>query len=278
MALMERRFALEEQLDAHLNQWRRTEEHPAVVKTRERLAETIQRLETLEETVAGDTVVKINVERQKAKKSLEILAGRIETLESQRDELLGQIERYRVLQQNFYVVRNDYNRMQAELAETEEQLEFWSENLRNTQMALQAAVSNQAIRLAPLEHGEEQTRPSKPTVFQIIAVALAGGLGAGVGVVVLSELLNHSFNSVEHAVDDLKLPVLGAVSEIVTPARAFRRKIISLGLLPTAGALMVAILLVSFFLAYLSLERPHEYEQLMNRPQKFLVSTVLGRS
>ena len=120
------------------------------------------------------------------------------------------------------------------------------------------------------------TKPSSPTIAGVLMTALVLGLGVGALMVILAELFDHSFRSVQHAVDDLKLPVLGAVNEIVTPADSFRRKVINWGVFPAITTVMVAVLLVSIYLANLSLTDPGRFEQLTGRPTA--IGDLLGRA
>ena len=77
--------------------------------------------------------------------------------------------------------------------------------------------------------------------------------------------------------DELKLPVLGAINEIITPGRALRRKVLGWGVYPALGLAMVMILISAFAVAYLSLEYPNHFEKLRHRPGDFIKDALAGR-
>ena len=64
--------------------------------------------------------------------------------------------------------------------------------------------------------------------------------------------------------------------EIVTPADSFRRKVMNWGVFPAVTTVMVAILLVSIYLANLSLTQPERFEQLTGQPTA--IGGLLGQS
>ena len=61
------------------------------------------------------------------------------------------------------------------------------------------------------------------------------GFGAGVGMIIATETLDRSFRDVDETVDQPKLPVFGAVSEIVTHTEAHRRRVMAWGVFPALG-------------------------------------------
>lgn len=264
---------LEQELEGHLILGK-TDKHPIIIKLKQRVEEVRAEIATLptETSLAKD--IQPNQQRLDAMRQIDVLGREIEELQRQRAELEGEVEHYEILNRNFFVVRSDYVRLQRDLTEADSQLKFWEGNQRKTRMALAAEVGERGVRLRVLQRAPDLARPSRPTPVQIAAAALVAGLGVGGTIVLLAELLNRSLRSVEHAVDELKLPVLGAINEIVTPQIAFRRRLVDLGVVPTLSMALLLLLLVSFGITYLSLEMPHHYENLMTRPTEFVTKLL----
>jgi hypothetical protein len=267
--LLARLNALETELDEHLNKWGRTEDHPLVVKTRQRIAELHARVEqTPKEAIVGRDRIP-NQSRLQAEQQIQMLAGEQTALQRQIEELQTQLEQYEILNRNYFVVRNDYLKLQREYEEATNQLQFWETNLRQTTIALRAEIGQRGVRLSIIQRAPDQARPSEPTLPTILFAALALGLGTAGLVVFVAEVIDHSFRSVEHAVDDLKLPVLGTVNEILTEQQVLKRKVWNWGVYPSLATVMTVVLLVSLGLAYLSLREPLQFEQLMRSPGGF---------
>lgn len=274
--LINRKTAVENELDVSLSTFRRTEDHPAIISARARLIDIDKKLATTAPQIELSRNSETNQPRNDAMREIQTLRGALTALERQRDELIAQVEQYEVLDRNFYISRNEYAKMERELEEATSQATFWEDKLRSTQIALSAEFSQKGMRLT-FEQRADIARPSKPTMFMVIAAALVLGAGVGVLMLVVSELLDTSFRNADQAMDDLKLPVLGAVSEIVSPAQNFRRRILNYAIYPGVATVMVVILLVNFWLIYLSLEDTLRFEQLVSSPGTFIKQTLSGR-
>ncbi len=268
---------LETELEGHLYTMGRTEEHPAVIRTRTRLNELEEEARSLEENIVVGVEMVPNTDRIAAEREVEGLSGMIVALERRVGELSEKVEKKEILKRNFFVVRNDYLQIQRELAESKRQLGFWDKNLQSTMTALTAEIGQRGVRLRPIERAPELARPSKPTISSILMTAAAAGLGTGTVLIILSELLDHSFRDVEQAVDKLKLPVMGTVNEIASPAEVFRRKVLGWGLYPTVGTIMILVLLASVWIAYLSLNEPKQFEQFRKSPGQYINNMILPR-
>jgi len=205
-----------------------------------------------------------------------MLAGEQTALERQVEELQVQLEQYELLNRNYFVVRNDYLKLQREYEEATNQLLFWETNLRQTTIALRAEIGQRGVRLSIIQRAPDQARPSEPSLPTILFAALALGLGTAGLVVFIAEVIDQSFRSVEHAVDDLKLPVLGTVNEILTDQQLLKRKVWNWGVYPSLATIMTVLLLISLSLAYLSLKEPLQFEQLMRSPGGFFSQRLGG--
>jgi len=276
MALKETLKALQAALDENLFGFRRTEAHPAVKDLLRRIAD---KKKELAEFAGGDKVEVEevpNVEKIAAKKDIATKTAELQAMEKGMEELTADIERFEVYNRNFFQVRNEYLKIERELSESTEQLKFWDDSLRRTQMALALSVGDRGLRLSFVQRAPELGKPSSPTLFKILAGALALGLAVGTLMIVLAELLDHSYRSVEQAIEEIKLPVLGAINEIVSPSAAMRRKIFGWGVFPAVTMGLLLVLGGVFFMTYLSLELPHKYDAFKANPVRFISQTFLG--
>ena len=180
------------------------------------MIDTIKRISKTEEDIeqfAGGDEYKVeevpNVERIEATKEAGQLAAAVQTAEKNAEELDAEIERLEVLNRNFFEVRNEFLAIERELGEAKEQLKFWDENLRDTTVALTADVSDRGMRLIPMVRAQDLARPSSPTLGKILLAAVFLGLAVGALFVVLAELLDQSYRSVEQAMDDIKAAGVG---------------------------------------------------------------------
>ncbi|MEX2216613.1 MAG: hypothetical protein WD768_21040 [Phycisphaeraceae bacterium] len=274
--LKETESRLAELLDYHLYELRRTEEHPAVKDTRRRLNKVRADIAAFSGPDKVDIEEVPNVEKLQAQKEIREQVGKLEASEKELVKLDEQIERYEVLNRNFFVVRNEYLKITRELEDSQDQLKFWTENLQKTQLSLTFAVSEKGMRLSIMQRAIDPDKPSSPALSKILAMALMLGLATGGLMIILAELLDHSYRSVEQAIDEIKLPVLGAVNEIVSPAAATRRKILGWGVFPLVTTVLALLLGGVFYLTYLSLEYPDKYNALRKSPVEFIKSQLTG--
>lgn len=275
--LLARRSDMERELEAMVTVKGMTPEHPTVKKSQQQLAAIDQKISETEAEVPLSKEQVPNEQRVTAQRDLQSLEGTVTALTRQKDELAAQLDQLELLNRNFFAVRNEYVGLERNLAEAQEQYKFWDDKLKKTQIALTAAVGAQGVRLQFINRADDIARPSRPTFMMIVAIAGAAAAGVAAGVIILFELLDHSIRSIDQAVDDLKLPVLGAVTEIVSPAAALRRKVMHWGVYPALSAAMLVALAVVTWAIYLNLEEPHRFDQLVHRPRQY-VKTVIGQS
>lgn len=251
----------------------RRDAHPEQEKLLRRINEVKRQIEGSDEKLDEEVDREPNIQRLEGQKQIKVLTGSIIALERQEKELASQVDHFEILNRNFFAVRNDYRQLQSDLGEARDQARFWNDMLRRTTIAISADLQQRGVRLSSILRANDIPRPSDPKLSKILLYALVGGLGTALAMILLAELMDRSFHGVEQAVDDLKLPVLGAVNEIVTPSAALRRKIMGLGLYPLLSALLVAILLSLYVMVRLNLEQPQRFEQLIKQiqhPQSFI--------
>lgn len=276
LAIKEKLKNLSAMLDENLYGFRRTEQHPQVKDLRRRIGETKKELAEFEGGDKVEVEQVPNVEKIAAKKDIATQTSELQAMEKGMEEMVAEIERFEVYNRNFFQVRNEYLKIERELSESTDQLKFWDDSLRRTQMALALSVGDRGLRLSFVQRAPELAKPSSPTLIKILAGAVALGLAVGTLMIILAELLDHSYRSVEQAIDEIKLPVLGAINEIVSPAAAMRRKIFGWGIFPAVTMVLLLVLGGVFFMTYLSLEMPHKYDQFKDNPVRFISQQFMG--
>ncbi len=264
------------ELDHNLTTLGRLPAHPAVIKLNTQIQSLQDQIQQEPEFVDMGIERTPNQGKLSVEQEVRRLDGEIAALTEQRDKLMLQIEDLEIQDRNYFQVRNEFLKIEAELSDALQQLKFWDSNLQRTQVALQTEISQRGVRLRQIERAEDQPRPSSPTLFMILGLALALGLGTGFCCLIVAELMDHTFQSVEQAVDELKLPVLGAVNEIVTPAEGFKRRILDWGVYPTVTTALVVVLVCSLIVTYLNLQHPVRFEQLRGDPAGFVSQVVFG--
>ena len=259
--LLDRKQALEGELE-QLRATGHRDAHPLNQRVLERIAAIDKKISGMTKEVLVPKLQVPNTGKQAMLSDIDKLSGTIAALEKERNELSAQVEQYEVLDRNFFAVRNEYLRLGRDLDEAQNQLNFWQDKLRQTAMAYSAMANQKGVRFSILQTATDTSLPVSPTIWGIASVAVALGLAVGLALVVLSELLDGSFHSVEQATDGLKLPILGAVNEITTPGAVFRQRVLGWVVYPGLAAGMVLILLVSLALVWVSPNDPPRFQLL----------------
>ena len=180
------------------------------------LADLSKQIAQTQGQVDGPSSTEPNAAKTDAQRQLETMTGTITALTRQRDETSDQIEKFEMLDRNFVVIRAEFSKLERDLADATSLLKVWEENLNRMTSALNAELGARGVTLSFTQRAEI-AKPKSPTFAGVVGVAVVLGLGVGAGILLLAELTDHSFRTVNQAIDELKLPVLGAVTEIITP-------------------------------------------------------------
>jgi uncharacterized protein involved in exopolysaccharide biosynthesis len=126
------------------------------------------------------------------------------------------------------------------------------QDLRSKQMEAQVAVElekdRKGERFSLIEPPQFPDKPTEPNRKKLLAMAMIGSLGGGVGVGVLAESLNKSVTSPRALASLLEAPLLGVVPRVQDEAaRARRRRAIVLGLIAAVLAGLIGLALIHFF-------------------------------
>ncbi|MCL4194474.1 MAG: hypothetical protein KJZ87_22250 [Thermoguttaceae bacterium] len=143
-----------------------TESHPLLIAARSE-----------EESIRQDIFKEVEAAREGVVASAKLAEGRRQTLENQVAELRTRLDRLTSVRATYSNVAEEVDHRRTLLEETQRNLA----QVRATQVA--AATSQQ---LSPVDDPDGGTRPLGPSRASILLLGLAGGLAAGVGVVLLT--------------------------------------------------------------------------------------------
>jgi uncharacterized protein involved in exopolysaccharide biosynthesis len=126
------------------------------------------------------------------------------------------------------------------------------QDLRAKQMEAQVAVElekdRKGERFSIIEPAQFPDKPTEPNRKKLLAMAMIGSIGGGVGIGVLAESLNKAVTSPRSLVSLLEAPMLGAVPRVVDEAaRRRRRRLLFIGIAVTVLAALIGLLAIHMF-------------------------------
>ncbi|MBU1062164.1 MAG: hypothetical protein KJ952_05555 [Candidatus Omnitrophica bacterium] len=98
------------------------------------------------------------------------------------------------------------------------------QKLETARISKRLAASKEGTRYTILDPPRVPDKPVKPNKPLVMLIGVLIGAGLGFGVIVLFEVLDRSFLGVDEAKALLDLPILGAISKIMTAADLAREK------------------------------------------------------
>lgn len=262
----------QEALAAALKLAHMKEKHPMVQTLRAKISMLEEKIKnTPSEAVIQKVYGTVSTQNDK------VLAGQIAAARAELEMTAGELRKLQArldkaneLMANFAPVRQEYLRLTNREKELQQELDDWQGRLAGVQMSLAAEVAKRGTHLNAVEVARQQFRPSSPTLFKVIGIAIASALIFGVGLVLLANWLDRSISTSDEAVRYFGIPVHGVIDEIVTPREQFTRRLRQWTVLPAVSLVLLAALMVSGGSMYLRLQRPELFDRWRTDPANFV--------
>ncbi len=123
--------------------------------------------------------------------------------------------------------------------------------LETAKITQRLEASKEGTRYTILDPARLPLRPSKPNKMTLLFLGLIMGAGAGVGLIFLAELFDHSFLGIDEARNTLGLPIFGAVSKIITQEDLKIKKMHNVRMTAISAAVGVVLLVIIIFNVFL---------------------------
>lgn len=121
------------------------------------------------------------------------------------------------------------------------------QRLETARISQRLEVSKEGTRYTILDPPRIPLKPIKPNKFMVMLMCAFFGVAGGAGLIILLELIDNSFLGVDEAKAILDLPVLGAISKIMTAediAKEKAKKTMRFGISITASLAFVFIVVI----------------------------------
>jgi hypothetical protein len=253
-----------------------TDQHPVIERLNQAL---ISKSAELERTPRDISSAATMVSGQTAAERLVAQAAEIDartaTVRARLEDLRG--KRASIDQRRLLAVdhREAYLKLKTKAERINAELNTWQQNIGPIRHILTVEDKNRGIHFTTVQDAAAAEKPVSPAANMVIGICLAIGAIVGAAVALLGELLDRSFRTVKQLQSSLGVPVIESIDEILTDVTRRRRLSRNLVAVPAAALAAFAMLITTGTMAYLSLERPTEYQQLRSTPAK-VVRSFLG--
>ncbi|MBU2102944.1 MAG: hypothetical protein KKF80_06065 [Candidatus Omnitrophica bacterium] len=125
------------------------------------------------------------------------------------------------------------------------------QRLETAKITQSLEASKEGTRYVILDPARLPLKPVSPNKAYTLLIGLFMGLGIGIALIFSAEMLDHSFLGVDEARAFLDVPVLGAISKIVTHSDLTLQKARNLritGLTVLTGAIVLVVIVVNFLM------------------------------
>lgn len=124
--------------------------------------------------------------------------------------------------------------------------------LETAKITQRLEASKEGTRYTILDPARVPLKPSKPNKVMLLFLGIFLGASAGVGMVFIAELFDHSFLGIDEAKAFLDLPIFGAVSKIITLEDIRVQKLRNTKITAVFVAASILLLIVVIFNVFLA--------------------------
>jgi len=235
------------QLQAELaqKQGRYSDQHPEVIKLKKEIAE----LEKVPESggPAQPVAQPENPAYVNLLTNIKAASSDIQALRSQKADLAEKLKMYRQRLEDAPKVEQEYLALTRNYQNAHTKHQEIMDKILEARIAEGMEESQKAEKFTIIDPAIYPQQPVSPKRGLIFLAGLILSMGAGLGMVALTENLDHSVKSVDELAWFTGLPVLGSISRIVTPEDVARKKQRRRVIWSVAGLSLVAGLLIFHF-------------------------------
>lgn len=272
---LERRIRQFETEIADLQLMRRmTDEHPRIEALRQGMQAATEALANEPERVEREMAVAIVSARgsderrsdvakeiwemEKSRMELEIssLQANLQRVEEDRKDVEQQIASLEQMRASIFERQREYEHVRAELERARSQVKTWAARSDELERTIDVELHSKDMGFSVVVPASPSSRPVYPRFSMVLMLSTMMALGVGVGVVLLIELLDRKFRTVNQVVRATGLPILETIGEILTPAERRSRFVRQVVVKPVLAALLALVTGLSAYAAYTSIEHP----------------------
>jgi len=254
--LEEKLRIIDEDIDEHVNVMRMRETHPDVIALHRQADEVRSEIAALDLEVVTSTEHSQNPKRSDMELQLNSFAAdrdALNELVAARRERIGELN---IAATDLLPIRSEYRKLESEVEAAKRDIAYWADRLRGVEMSLTAESGDRGVQLNFLSPAQPNRRPVSPNLAQAILAAFFLGTAAGALNIFFAHRTDDTFRNDRRLANATTLPILGAVSELITRRHRRLRKLRRYLLYPAQGSLMVGALVLAAGLLYMDLERP----------------------
>ncbi|HPF39423.1 MAG TPA: hypothetical protein P5081_13750 [Phycisphaerae bacterium] len=277
--LLEEIQRLREEIRVGVTQKEMTDAHPTIVRIKELLAarqlEYDETPPTIPEFNGAEAETNRYAALEETQRQSDKLATRVDSKDRRLAAVVGrlaEIERVRAAAMEH---RQAYHKAKAEMTRLKEDLNQWQEQIAPVSQVLYLDNKNRSVRFSAIQGAWVSPTPVTPKSSLVMLICMGIGGAVGVLVVLIAELLDHSYRTAKQLTTSLGLPVIESVGEIMTAANMRRRMIRKVLVMPVAATIAITAATSSGLLAYLSLENPAKYGRVADSARR-TVNEMLG--
>ncbi len=244
--------------------------HPDLVDLKNQVAQLKTQIQNTETEVITST----RYEKNPKQAELALLLNKAQTdLLGVEEELATDQNKRKLLTAktaNLFPIRSQYRKTSRQIDQLGREVTFWEDNLRRVQMAMSAESGNRGVKLSVVRPCPKLYHPASPNMVQVMICAIGLGLMAGAVSLLFAHRTDETFHDGEQLAKAVDLPLIGAISEIVSVQHRRMRNIRNMVIYPLNALAMATVLVALVSVLYLNLKRPTLYDQFKQHPVNFM--------
>ncbi|UCG32832.1 MAG: hypothetical protein JSU68_14345 [Phycisphaerales bacterium] len=253
---------------------RMTDQHPRIEALRQGMRAAAEALANEPERVRRETAVAIvsargrdehrsdvaeeiwDMEKSRVELEISSLQANRQRIEEDRKAVEQQIASLEQMRASIFERQREYEQIRAELERARSQVKTWADRFDELERTIDVELHSKDMGFSVVVPASPSSRPVSPRFSMVVMLSVLLALGVGVGVVLLAELMDRKFRTVNQVVRATGLPILETIGEILTPAERRSRFVRQVVLKPALAALLILVTGLSAYAAYTSIEHP----------------------